>query len=62
MRLSVVMTVAAAGAFLAPAVACADQAAPRSFVDVALGWAVPAAKADEVEQSKQGFLDRKSVV
>jgi hypothetical protein len=56
MRLSMVMTVAAAGAFLAPAVAYADQAAPRSFIDVALGWVLPAAKADEVQQSKQGFF------
>ena len=55
MRLSVVMAVAATGAFLAPAVACADQAAPRTFMDVALGWVVPAAKADEI-QKKDGFF------
>jgi hypothetical protein len=55
MRLSVVMTVAAVGAFLAPAVACAEPAAPKTFMDVALGWAMPAAKADET-RSKQGFF------
>ncbi len=55
MRLRVVITAVAAGAFLAPAVACAEPA-PRTFVDVALGWAVPSAKADEVDHSKQGFF------
>src|SRR5262249_27719604 len=55
MRLRVVITVAAAGALMAPAVACAEPA-PRTFMDVALGWAVPSAKADEVEHAKQGFF------
>jgi hypothetical protein len=54
MRLSVVMTVAAVGAYLAPAVACADQ--PKTFMDLAIGWAVPAAKADEAQPSKKGFF------
>jgi hypothetical protein len=53
MRLSVVMTVAAVGAFWAPAVACADQ--PKTFMDLAIGWAIPAAKAAD-EPSKQGFF------
>ena len=57
MRLSVVMTVAAVGAFSAPAIACADQVAHKSFLDVAMGWAVPAAMADELPtKSKQGFF------
>ncbi|MBI1209981.1 MAG: outer membrane beta-barrel protein [Alphaproteobacteria bacterium] len=57
MRLSVVIAVAASGAFLAPAVACAGEAAPKSFVDIALGWAIPEAHADEVKQStKHGFF------
>jgi hypothetical protein len=56
MRLSVVITVAAVGAYLAPAAACADQATHKSFLDVAMGWAIPEAKADEVSQSKQGFF------
>jgi hypothetical protein len=55
MRLSVVMTVVAAGALLAPAVACADQA-PRTFLDVAIGWAIPAAQAQEVQDPRQGFF------
>jgi hypothetical protein len=54
MRLSVVMAVAAVGAILAPATACADTS--KTFIEVALGWAMPAAKADEVEQSKDGFF------
>jgi len=54
MRLSVVMTVAAVGAILAPATACADTT--KTFMDVALGWAIPSAKADEVEHSKDGFF------
>jgi len=54
MRLSVLMTVAAVGAFLAPATACADES--KTFMDIALGWMMPAAKADEVEQSKDGFF------
>jgi hypothetical protein len=56
MRLSVIMTVAAVGATLAPAVACAGQTAPQSFIDVAIGWAIPAARADEAPQTKQGFF------
>jgi len=55
MRLSVVIAIASAGALLAPAVACAGQPASRSFLDVALGWGIPAAKAEEV-QPKQGFF------
>jgi len=55
MRLSVVMTVAAAGALWAPGIACADPTASKTFVDVAMGWAMPAAKAEESE-SKQGFF------
>ena len=57
MRLSVLITAAAAGAILAPVTACAADAAPRTFVDVALSWAVPAARADEVQpESKHGFF------
>ncbi len=55
MRLSLVIAVAAAGAVLAPAAARADQTASRSFLDVALGWGIPSAKADDV-QPKQGFF------
>ena len=56
MRLPLFMTVFA-GAILAPATACAGEAASQTFIDVALGWAVPAARADEVQaQSKQGFF------
>ena len=40
---------------MAPAVACAGQVAPRSFLDVAIGWGIPSAKADELPQ-KQGFF------
>lgn len=55
MRLRVLMTVAAVGAFLAPATACAAETS-ETFLDVAMGWVMPAARADEVEQSKDGFF------
>ena len=55
MRLSVVMAVAAMGAISAPGSACADLTASKTFLDVAVGWAMPAAKADE-SRSKQGFF------
>lgn len=55
MRLPVVIAVAAAGAMMVPAVACAGQTASPSFLDIALGWGIPEAKADDV-QPKQGFF------
>ena len=55
MRLSVVMAVAAVGAGLAPATACAAETS-KSVVDVAISWLIPAAKADETEKSKDGFF------
>lgn len=40
---------------MAPANACAAETS-KNFIDVAIGWAIPAARADETEKSKDGFF------